>query len=113
MIFINKSCGVRFVDFVNVFDITDHYFLLRRKSVYGLFPETLFKSFPADRKQTVYENAATSDVRFLKYGVPKGSDLGPRLISIYINDLPQFIKACCGLFADDTANHYWRVSTVY
>ena len=85
-IYINKSCGVRFVDFVKVFDVIDHYFLLRRKSVYGLSPETLFKSFPADRKQTVYVNAATSDVRSLKYGVPQVSDLGPRLISIYIND---------------------------
>ena len=102
----------------------DHDFLLRKLAVYGLSPGTLtlLASFLTDRKQTVHVNASTSDVRSFKYGVPQGSVLGPLLFSIYINDLPLFIKACCGLFADDTTihstlisesyrNHYRRVST--
>ena len=28
--------------------------------------------------------------------------LGPSLFSVYINNFPLFIKACCELFADDT-----------
>ena len=31
--------------------------------------------------------------------------MGPLLFSIYINDLPLFIKALCELFADDTTIH--------
>ena len=75
--------------------------------MYGLTPGTLtlFASFLTDRKQTVRVNASTSDVRSLKYGVPQGSVLGPLLFSIYINDLPLFIKTCCERFADDTTIH--------
>ena len=59
-------------------------------AVYGL---SLPASFLTDRKQTVHVNASTSNVQFLRYGVPQGSVLGPLLFSIYISDLPLFIKA--------------------
>ena len=93
--------------FAKAFAVTDYDLLLRKLVVYGLSPETLtvLASLLTDRKQTVHVNVSASDVRSLKYGVPQGSVLGPLLFSIYINDLPLFIKACCGLFADDTTIH--------
>ena len=53
----------------------------------------------------MHVNALTSDVPYLKYGVPQSSILEPLLFSIYINDLHLFIKPCCELFAYDTTIH--------
>ena len=36
-------------------------------------------------------------------GVPEGSVLGPILLLIYINNLPDGIKSICKIFADDTS----------
>ena len=101
----NKYCGALFVDFAKAFAVTDYDLLLRKLAVYELSPETLtvLVSFLTDRKRTVH--ASASDARSLKYGVPQGSVLGPLLFSICINNFPLFIKACCELFADDTAIH--------
>ena len=104
----NKSNGIETCD--PVFGCSDHFpicLLLRKLAVYGLslWTLTLLVSFLTDRKQTMHVNASTSDIRSLKYGIPQGSVLGPLLFSMYINDLPLLIKACCELFADDTTIH--------
>ena len=37
----------------------------------------------------------------VKSGIPQGSLLGPVLLIIYINDMPETIRSKCKLFADD------------
>ena len=44
-----------------------------------------------------------SEIHDIQCGVPQGSVLGPLLLIIYANDLPNCLKSCKAiLFADDT-----------
>ena len=102
----NEFTGVLFVDFAKAFDVIDHDLILRKLTLYGLSNDTLHLiSFLSNRKQLVCINTIKSDFLPVKYGIPQGSVLGPLLFSLYINDLPLFIKALCELFADDTTIH--------
>ena len=74
----------------------------------------LFQSDLTNRKQCATVGTKTSSLLTLKFSVPRGSVLGPILFSLYINDLPLYIKALCGLFADDTPlhNRYTNLDTL-
>jgi hypothetical protein len=47
----------------------------------------ILSDYLEDRSQYVELDGSQSCSRIITYGVPKGSLLGPRLFSIYINDL--------------------------
>ena len=61
------------------------------------------KSYLKDRKQFCKLNHNQSSVKNIHFGVPQGSNLGPLLFLIYIDDLPNCLKESVpSLFADDT-----------
>ena len=62
----------------------------------------LFKSYLSGRRQVVTIDNYTSEVKYLKAGVPQGSRLGPLLWILYANDILEDIDCNIFLFADDT-----------
>ena len=60
-----------------------------------------------NRSQYVEFNGTKSRHRVIKFGVPQGSLLGPRLFTMYINDLPDKItQGEAYLYADDSTFYY-------
>ena len=97
--------GAVFLDLKKAFDTIDHSIILRKLKFYGIEQETLkwFQSYLDDRQQLCSVNGHMSDLRAVSCGVPQGSNLGPLLFLIYINDLPSCLNAASPrMFADDT-----------
>lgn len=106
-------CAI-YTDMTKAFDFVDHNILLQKLQGYGIRGNILklLESYLSDRLQcteisricptTKLETTYTSEPRYIKYGVPQGSVLGPPLFLVYINDLPKFIGQKMVLFADDS-----------
>ena len=63
-----------------------------------------FKSYLSDRTQKYSVNGHLSNDASVSVGVPQGSNLGPLLFLIYINDLPNCLSVVSPkMFADDTS----------
>ena len=63
----------------------------------------LLENYLTNRHQRVLLNGQNSAWAPVLAGVPQGSILGPLLFLIYINDLPNGLKANAKLFADGTS----------
>ena len=64
-----------------------------------------------NRKQYVYINGETSQLKDISCGVPQRSVLGPLLFLIYINDLPNISKVLLFFLFDDDTNIYYEAES--
>ena len=103
----NPTVNVRgvFLDISKAFDKVWHSGLLFKLQAYGVEGQllALLKDYLHNHKQRVVLNDQTSDWRKINSGVPQRSVLGPLLILVFINDLPDGITSICKIFADDTS----------
>ena len=95
-----------FIDLRKAFDTVSHSVLLSKLEKYGVRGTALnlINSFLCDRKQYVQMGKNSSSLKDINIGVPQGSNLGPILFLIYVNDFPEISSEFESvLFADDTA----------
>lgn len=106
----NKNViGGLFLDLKKAFDTLDHNILLKKLEYYGVrgLANDIIRSYLKDRQQFVSIENSRSRMRTFNIGVPQGSNIGPLLFLIYINDLGNLpLHGIPRLFADDTAIFY-------
>ena len=98
--------SVVFLDIKKAFDTVDHKILIDKPYFYGIVEQELdfFRSYLTDKVQCCSVNGVSSGFKNIIFGVPQGSLLGPRLLIVYMNDLPSPAKDVnITIFADDTS----------
>ena len=100
-----KEIRVVFLDISKAFDRVWHKGLLHKLYSFGIRGSLLdwFSDYLKDRCQRVVINGQSSEWKDIHAGVPQGSNLGPLLFLVFINDIVYVIRHCqIRLFADDT-----------
>ena len=100
-----KEARAVFCDVSKAFDRVWHKGLLFKLNSVRINGTLLqwFTDYLKDRKQRVVLPGVSSDWRFIKAGVPQGSNLGPLLFLVFINDIVDEINSSIRLFADDAS----------
>ncbi|PIK38386.1 putative RNA-directed DNA polymerase from mobile element jockey-like [Apostichopus japonicus] len=103
-----KAVALVLLDLSAAFDTIDHSILLNRlRNVYGITGNALkwMTSYLQNRRQSVIIDNIKSAPLLLKYGVPQGSVLGPKLYTMYTKPLGDLIRQHgldYHMYADDT-----------
>ena len=101
----NRSGATRAValDISKTFDRVWHAGLLHKLKSYGISGQifSLISSFLSNRRLRVVLDGKSSQEYPVNAGVPQGSILGPTLLLLYINDLPDHVICDIAIYADD------------
>ena len=102
----NRSAATQAValDISKAFDRVWHAGLLHKLKSYGISGQIfgLSSSFLSNRWLRVVLDGKSSQEYLVNAGVPQGSILGPTLLLLYINDLPDDVICNIAIYADDT-----------
>ena len=108
----NDHVDAFFSDFSRAFDSVNHDLLIRKLHNFGIRGTLLnwLNSYLVDWfAQVIIKNVMSSQFRVLS-GVPQGSQLGPHLFIIFINDITEVIKYSNILLFTDDAKLYKRIN---
>jgi hypothetical protein len=104
---------VVYTDFEKAFDRVEHDKLLLKLHTFGLSDSLLryMASYLRNRQQYVSFGNHISDNYFTFSGVPQGSNLGPLLFTVFINDIGTYIKNSDFLLYADDLKLYRQVTS--
>lgn len=104
---------VIYMDFAKAFDRIDHATLLSKMNTFGFSNSLIefFTSYLSGRYQYISYNGYQSYRYLVTSGVPQGSNLGPLLFLLSINDISLSIHCQQLLFADDL-KIYSRINNI-
>ena len=94
---------IMYFDFKKAFDHVPHNRLLLKLKCLGIEGKLLntIKDFLMNRTFRVCVKGQFSSIKEVLSGILQGSVLGPLLLVLYINDLPEYVENKAKLFADD------------
>ena len=100
----NNELDVIYLDFKAAFNKVPHKRLLKKVWALGIRGKVYnwVTDFLKERHQRVVIKGKISAWEKATSGVPQGSLLGPVLLLIFINDIPDILNCTVKLFADDT-----------
>ena len=92
------------LDISKAFDRVWHAGLLHKLKSCGISDQIfgLISSFLSNRRLRVVLDRKSSQEYPVNPGVPQGAILGPTLLLLYINDLPDDVICNIAIYADDT-----------